>query len=208
MEKDRHLAELLVHDRVVWVGFTTVMQQEYGRLHSRWRKGYSRSRGGVHEKLTLFQLRGVTATRSTNFIRRIHMKKLAFIGGLCLTLGSAVLSAQEMVALHANIPFDFWVGNKLAPAGDYLIQTWDGKTVFREEGGRLVASWLLGIPESRVTAPERGELIFHRYGGDYFLTTVWTPDSKLGYSIPMTSREKAVAGRAGGGPETASIRAK
>jgi hypothetical protein len=136
------------------------------------------------------------------------MKKWALIGGLCLTLGSATLAAQEMVALHANIPFDFWVGNKLAPAGDYLIQTWDGKTVFREEGGHLVASWLLGVPESRVTAPEKGELIFHRYGAEYFLSTVWTPYSKLGYSIPMTSREKGVAGRVGGGPETASIRAK
>jgi hypothetical protein len=46
------------------------------------------------------------------------MKTFAFIGGLCLVLGTAILPAQEMVVLHANIPFDFWMGNKLVPSGD------------------------------------------------------------------------------------------
>jgi hypothetical protein len=133
------------------------------------------------------------------------MTKLALMGGLCLALGCSILPAQETVALHANIPFDFWMGNKLAPSGTYLIQTSGGKTVFREEDGAVVAAWLLGIPESRVTAPDKGELVFHRYGNQYFLATVWTPNSKLGYSIPMTTREKAVARRGGGGAEIASV---
>jgi hypothetical protein len=132
------------------------------------------------------------------------MKKLALIG-LCLVVGSSVLPAQETVALHASIPFDFWVGSKLAPSGDYLIQTSGGKTVFREEVGAVVTAWLLGIPESRVTAPDRGELVFHRYGDQYFLAVVWTPNSKLGYSIPMTSREKAVARRSGAETLTAAV---
>lgn len=133
------------------------------------------------------------------------MKKLALIGGLCLAVGFSILSAQETVALHASIPFDFWVGNKFVPSGDYLIQASGGKTVFREEDGPVAAAWLLGIPESRLEASDKGELVFHRYGDQYFLTTVWTPYSKLGYSIPMSSREKAVARRNGGEAQTASI---
>jgi hypothetical protein len=132
------------------------------------------------------------------------MKKLALIG-LCLVVGSSILPAQEIVALHASIPFNFWVGNKLVPSGNYLIQVSGGKTVFREEGGAAVAAWLLGIPESRLTAPDNGELVFHRYGDQYFLAVVWTPYSQLGYSIPMTSREKAVTRRSGGEAQTAAV---
>jgi hypothetical protein len=132
------------------------------------------------------------------------MKKLALIG-LCLVVESSILPAQETVALHASIPFDFWVGNKFVPSGNYLIQASGGKTVLREEGGAAVAAWLLGIPESRLTAPDYGELVFHRYGDQYFLAVVWTPNSHLGYSIPMTSREKTVARRSGGEPQTAAV---
>jgi hypothetical protein len=75
----------------------------------------------------------------------------------------------------------------------------------------MAAAWLLGIPESRASAPnktDKGELVFHKYGDEYFLATIWTPNA-MGYSIPMSRHEKALANRAGSsGLETASIRAK
>jgi hypothetical protein len=132
------------------------------------------------------------------------MKKLVLLIGVCLALAPTILPAADNV-LHGNIPFDFWVGDKLAPAGSYVIQTSDGKTVFRQEGGRLVAAWMLGIPESRIAPPEKGELVFHRYGDEYFFSTVWTPNSKLGYKIPMTSREKTVARGGEAAPQLASV---
>ena len=134
----------------------------------------------------------------------------ALATGLCLTLGLALglpgLRAQETQAMYATIPFDFWIGQKLLPSGNYLIDLTGDKIVFREERDRQTAAVFLTIPESRFAPPETGELVFHRYADEYFLAGVWTPVSKDGRSVPKTSREKRVAASVGGGAQTASVR--
>jgi hypothetical protein len=140
------------------------------------------------------------------------MSKLAFIGGLCLTLVLALglpgLHAQETQALYATVPFDFWIGQKLLPSGNYSIDLTGERIVFREEHGGQTAAAFVTIPESRFTPPETGQLIFHRYDSEYFLATIWTPVSKDGRSLPKTSREKRVAASVGGVAQTASVRVR
>jgi len=141
------------------------------------------------------------------------MSKLAFIGGLCLTLVLALelprLRAQETQAMYATIPFDFWMGQKLLPSGNYLIDLTGERIVFREgRGGGQTAAAFVTIPESRFAPPETGQLIFHRYDTEYFFASIWTPVSKDGRSLPKTSREKRVAASVGGVAQTASVRVR
>jgi hypothetical protein len=132
------------------------------------------------------------------------LKKLAIVMGLFVAM-SPGLPAQEIVAMHVNIPFDFRMGDTLVPSGTYLLQVKEGAVTLREEGGQLLAAALMTIPESRVAEPADGELLFHRYGNDYFLATIWIPDSKNGCSLRQTRREKEVARLAGGLIQTAAI---
>jgi hypothetical protein len=37
------------------------------------------------------------------------------------------------------------------------------------------------------------KLVFHRYGGRYFLTQIWTEGSNAGHQIPKSPRETEVA---------------
>jgi hypothetical protein len=108
--------------------------------------------------------------------------------------------------MYATIPFDFWMGQKLLPSGNYLIDLTRDKIVFREEREGQTAVVFVTIPESRFAPPETGELVFHRYADEYFLAGVWTPVSKDGRSVPKTSREKRVAASVGVGAQTASVR--
>ena len=140
-------------------------------------------------------------------------KKLAIVAGLfvalvCPGVVCPGLFAQQIVAMHANIPFDFRMGDKLLPAGTYLIQASDRALVLREEGGRLMAASLLTIPESQSAPPATGELWFHRYGSDYFLASVWTPYSRDGQSLPKTKQERQLARLSGGVVQTAAIHLK
>jgi hypothetical protein len=134
-------------------------------------------------------------------------RKLAIVAGLFVAMCPS-LPAQEIMAMHANIPFDFRMGGNLLPSGKYLISASGSVITLREEGGRMLSVSFLTIPESRVAPKAAGELVFNRYGNDYFLARVWTPDSKLGRSLPKTKQEKDVAKLAGGLVQTAAVRVK
>jgi hypothetical protein len=89
-----------------------------------------------------------------------------------------------------------------------LIEASGSAVMLREEGGRFLGVSFLTIPESRVNPPAQGELVFHRYGNDYFLASVWTADSKNGRSIPRSKQEKRIASLAGGSVQTAAVQVK
>jgi len=135
------------------------------------------------------------------------IKKLAIVVGLFVAMCPG-LPAQQIVAMHANIPFDFRMGDTLVPSGTYLLEVKESAVILREEGGRLLAVAFMTIPESRLAPLADGELSFNRYGNDYFLASIWTPDSRNGCSLPQTRREKEVARLAGGLVQTATIRTK
>jgi hypothetical protein len=113
-----------------------------------------------------------------------------------------------MISMHANIPFEFRMGDKLIPSGVYLIQMSDGSVILREEGGRLVSASLMTLPKSRTTQPDRGELVFNRFGSEYFLASVWTPFSRQGRVLMKSKREKDLLAQSNTAVETASAISK
>jgi hypothetical protein len=124
------------------------------------------------------------------------MKRLALVAGLFATV-SLVLHAQT-ADMNANIPFDFRMGEKLMPAGEYSIRNnSNGVLYLREESGSHTAAFTLTLPASRRAAPKTGTLEFNRYGEDYFLTKVWTPGAQDGRALPQTKKEKEIASRTG-----------
>jgi hypothetical protein len=95
------------------------------------------------------------------------------------TFATALLAAASLMAptgvsaqsrQQATIPFDFTVGERLFPAGTYVIKPltpgviavlgWKGKT--------LVSAMTMVTPTDEVRK-NPGELVFHKYGDQYFL---------------------------------------
>lgn len=117
------------------------------------------------------------------------MKRMCFATGLFAAMTCAGLNAQAM-DLQANVPFDFQVGGKSMPAGEYLIRQSNGVLFLR---GLTAGVFSITLPASRASAPATGTLDFTRYGDTYFLKKVWVPDSRDGWAVPMTKREKELA---------------
>jgi hypothetical protein len=137
-------------------------------------------------------------------------KKLALVAGLFIAMCPG-LFAQRIVAMHANIPFNFRMGEQLVSPGTYLIETSGSAITLREENGKFVAASLMSNPESRrtpIAQVDKGELVFNRYGDTYFLASVWGPDSTTGLSLPKTRQERQLAKLAGGLVGTAAVRVK
>src|SRR5438445_2208067 len=105
------------------------------------------------------------------------MTRIALVAGLFASLACFYLYAQTM-DLRANIPFDFRMGEVLMPAGQYTIHSSASLLTLRSDAGRPTAATLLTLPASRRLAPTAGTLEFSRYGEEYFLAKVWTPNSR------------------------------
>ena len=112
------------------------------------------------------------------------------IAGMFLALVCASLYAQTM-NLQATIPFAFRAGEKAMPAGEYTIRHSAGSLILHNQGGPSVI--LLTNAASRANVPNDARLSFNRYGERYFLSSVWTSDSRDGREILRGRAEKELA---------------
>jgi len=121
--------------------------------------------------------------------------KRGFAIGLILTACSGLYA--QSIAMRATIPFDFRVGDLALPAGQYHVTYTTGMLKVQSDDGSRTAAAFQTISAIRPSAPAKGELVFRRYGNDYFLAHVWTPDSNTGLELRKGAVEREVAASAG-----------
>jgi len=121
---------------------------------------------------------------------------------------AAPVSAQT-IKLKASVPFDFVVGGRTMPAGDYMVSTGGGMSGVVE-----VSNVDPGIKPAFVTinaasGPSDGGgayLEFNRFGSDYFLAKAWDRSAATGCSVPMSRAEREKAKSASlGKPEVVMV---
>jgi hypothetical protein len=118
-----------------------------------------------------------------------------FLLGVFLAFLSASLPAQTM-NMRGTIPFAFNTGNKQMPAGEYTVRHANRTLIMQEAHGKQ-ALILFTNAAKRVATQSVPTLEFHRYGEDYFLSSMWDRVSTDGAELPKTRAEKETAGRSG-----------
>jgi len=127
---------------------------------------------------------------------------------MMLVLGSAVPAlAQYNGPMKVTVPFNFVVENNRMQAGDYTIQrVANGQLRIQsnnDNDGRSVT--FLAIPKEGKATPEKAHFIFHRYGSDYFLATIWTPGLETGWEVLQGKLETELARKGTRPIETATL---
>jgi len=97
--------------------------------------------------------------------------------------------------LEATVPFDFYAGNAVLPAGVYTLDVDNAGLIWIQRDGRhalraVVGSFGIG------GGPDDGQnskLVFHRYGDEYFLSKMWVAGRSQGRQLTRTPREDDVA---------------
>ena len=100
-------------------------------------------------------------------------------------------SAQNAdLHLIAKIPFDFRSGSNVMPAGEYQI-TKLSDHILLLRGSDQHRSQIMQVSSAiSLNQPERGKLVFHRYGNQYFLYQVWSGGKADGFQCPKSHSEK------------------
>jgi hypothetical protein len=133
---------------------------------------------------------------------------LGVLPALLLFVAFATANAQSNAQIRANIPFDFTVGNKTLPAGEYTLvrdstSVNNATVVIR---GTVTNESVMQISRSAFIHSQGNgaKLVFHRYGDNYFLYQVWSPGETYASEFTESKKERAIQLQAAAEPSTRS----
>lgn len=94
------------------------------------------------------------------------------LAGSLIALSAHGAFAQQSQPLKATIPFQFYAGNKLMPAGEYRVSLSDNVVrLARTDSVGNVFFFVVGAP--RETKDVSPRIIFHVYGDQKYLSELW-----------------------------------
>jgi len=121
----------------------------------------------------------------------MKLMRSAFLGlGLLLAVSAA--QAQEP-RVKANIPFDFVVGDRVMPAGEYTVAPAGslGQAITISSGDRSSIALTSACASS--SPSQSTKLVFHALAGRYFLSQVWVEGYSQGRQLRMSKSEVQLA---------------
>ena len=117
---------------------------------------------------------------------------LSLVSMFSLYAAVASANAQLSIPIKAKIPFDFNVGNKKLPAGEYTFS----RLSFLNATTMLISSvdsstrMFQSTSAAQVLIPkDESTLVFHKYGDQYFLEQIWTGGEQEGTQLPESRGE-------------------
>ena len=107
-----------------------------------------------------------------------------------LTITSA--QAQQSEKLSVTIPFDYYAGGKVLPAGDYIVSDGIATGVVMLRSRTQGQAVMLPTHNVASARPQNNaKLIFHRYGNRYFLSEIWSEAGSVqGYQLSPSRTER------------------
>jgi hypothetical protein len=113
---------------------------------------------------------------------------------LCAAVASA--NAQLNVPIRAKIPFEFSVGDKQLPAGEYtfsrLSEFSDSKMMSVSSVDARTHLFQLTFGTERLKPKNESTLVFQKYGDQYFLEQIWLSGEQEGTRLPESRSERTI----------------
>jgi hypothetical protein len=115
----------------------------------------------------------------------------SILAALAMLLMATAAHAQQ-TRLSATVPFNFVVGDRSYPAGDYLFSNNDA--VLKITNAKQAKTELILSNTCRSVRPSRDtKLIFDSMGGYYFLRQIWVAGNSSGRELPRSRTEVRMA---------------
>ena len=124
---------------------------------------------------------------------KLNLFRFLVLAAAALILGSTAYA--QTVHVRAQVPFNFILGDKVYPAGEYTVQSLEyySHSLFIRSGKVDASAVTLSYPTTSAKSAKQTVLVFHRMGNTYFLSEVWCADSKVGRGFPRSHTESTMA---------------
>jgi hypothetical protein len=114
---------------------------------------------------------------------------------LALVWAVPLAYAQTPSRLKAHIPFNFLVGSRPLPAGDYFVKPMTQEAILVQSVDNRSSAVVLTTAVQAKTTPEVGKLVFNQYGDQYFLSQIWTSEASTGRELFKSRMEREIASK-------------
>ena len=119
----------------------------------------------------------------------------AFIRVAVLATLGMPLFAQNQILVKVHVPFNFVVENQRLSPGDYSIgRLQNGRLLFRNDDGTVTAT-VLSFPLPLKSNATESQVMFHRYGTEYFLSEIRVRGQNSGREVLRGKEETEIASR-------------
>ena len=110
---------------------------------------------------------------------------------LPLLATAQLTSSQKLVT---QVPFEFVLGSKIVPAGEWTVQlaSMGSKTLVIGNSKAEVAMFSNTAPVEARKPAAHCALVFHKYGNSYFLSAVKIQGMQKSYGLPETKAEAEI----------------
>lgn len=121
------------------------------------------------------------------------MKNARFVLlGLSVLLMAAAAQAQQ-TKVQANVPFDFVVGDRTYPAGEYSLRSVTNDGAVIQLTNDVDARNVNSNSCRNATPATQTKLVFRKMGDEYFLYQVWIEGNLSGREFPRSDIEIRLA---------------
>lgn len=119
-----------------------------------------------------------------------YKRQLLALGLLMVPL-LATAQFGSNVAILTQVPFDFVVGDKVLPAGKCVVLAANAAadTVLIRNNDSKTGLFSSTVPSESRDAAATDELVFHKYGDRYFLSSIRVEGTRLVYQLPESKEE-------------------
>jgi hypothetical protein len=96
-----------------------------------------------------------------------------------LTTGAFAATNKQ----NANVPFEFHLGDRVMPAGNYTIRQLTAETLEISNDAGSAKSVALTFAAQRTSNETESKLVFRHIGDQYFLVQVWGSNTESGRAL-------------------------
>jgi hypothetical protein len=119
------------------------------------------------------------------------MKNLRSVLFVLAVLFLATATRAQQNAIKADVPFDFAVGDRAYPAGEYTLKSTlhDAGVIRLDNTQQPIAGFIPSNSCDNGSPSKETKLVFHRVGSRYFLYQVWIAGNLTGRQFPKGRAE-------------------
>jgi hypothetical protein len=129
-------------------------------------------------------------------VKRNYLLPLFVAVAFVFAIYPSKANAQIVGDLLVNVPFEFHAGNAKLPAGEYRVHVLDDSdlTLMQISSMDGSSTTLFEVEETDTKSlPTKSELIFNKYGDQYFLATLIEEGSSVGSQVVESQLEKKIS---------------